>query len=122
VVILLYASAAILGWNVKEWLRGSTTPLFVAMGISAVVGGVFRGHLVFTQWMNPAGLQQERRRAMPATLIVDCVMGLALAVDGFLLSAKEPLTAVLAFGLAVLIVLARTLLEPATTRAAFGDV
>jgi serine/threonine protein kinase len=122
IVVGLYASAAIFGWNVKEWLHGPTTALFITMGIGAVVGGVFRGHLVFTQWMNPGGLHRERRRAMPATLTVDCIMGLALAIDGLMLSASEPLMAVLAFGLAAIIVLARILLEPATTHAAFGRV
>jgi predicted Ser/Thr protein kinase len=122
VVIALYIVASVAAWQIKEWLHGLTTTMFVIVGIASAVGGVFRGHLVFTERMNRRQLAGERRRADPVTGLMDVVIALALGVDGLMLSGDEPLTAVLLFGLAVGIGLARFVLERATAAAAFGEV
>jgi hypothetical protein len=121
VIVVLYAVATTAGWQIKEWLGGPPTYLFVAMGIAATTGGVFRGHLLFTERVNRPHLTAERGRADKVTAIVDVIMAVALASDGLMLIGAEPLTAVLLFALAVGMVLARFVLERATTTAAFGD-
>ena len=94
--------------------------LFIALGVGSAIGGVLRGHLVFTEHFNRQNLAGERRRAAAALMIVDVLMALALVADATMLVAW-PLTAVLTMGLGVGIALAALVLEPATTRAVLGD-
>jgi hypothetical protein len=119
-VLGLYFVAAAVAWQLKEWQPGVGTPLFTVVGVAATVGGVFRGHLLFTERMNRRSFAAERRRADPITLIVDLIIALALAVDGLMLQ-KRPLAAVLTIGLAVGFALTRLLLERSTAAAAFGE-
>ena len=98
-----------------------TLAIFIALGAAATVGGVFRGHLVFTERMNRAYLAAERARAQRATRTVDLLASLLLMVDGVIVASFRALPSVLTVSLAVGITLAALVLEPATTRAAFGD-
>jgi serine/threonine-protein kinase len=119
VVIALYLVAAALAWEVKEWQQGITVAVFVAIGSAGAAGGVFRGHLVFTEQFNPGGLEEERRRAGPITMAVDLLVALGLAIDGSTLMPTHPVWAVMTMALAIGIALTRLVLEPATTAAAF---
>ena len=67
-----------------------------------------------------AGFSAERRRATPATLIIDLLIALALVADGVIMSQARPLAAVLTLALGVGIGLARVVVEPSTTTATFG--
>ncbi len=116
----LYLLASIAAWLIKEWHQGATG-VFLAVGALATAGGMFRGHLVFTEQMNPSGFAAERRRAGPVTVFVDLAIALALGGAGLLIARQRPLAAVLTIGLAVGIALARLLVEPTTTAAAFED-
>jgi serine/threonine protein kinase len=117
----LYVGGAWLGWHVKEWVAApATVSLFIALGVGAAIGGVLRGHLVFTEQINRKNLLSERRRASRALVIVDVLIAVALAADGVMLT-TWPLTAVLTMGLGIGIALAALVLEPATTKAALGD-
>ena len=121
VIIGIYLVASSLGWKIKEWVNvPATVSLFIALGVGAAIGGVLRGHLVFTEHFNRQNLAGERRRAATALMVVDVLMALALAADATTLFAW-PLTAVLTMGLGVGIALAALVLEPATTRAVLGD-
>ena len=60
--IALYFIACVLLWQIKEWQPGVTTALFVAVRRQHG-GGVFSGHLLFTERVNDPGLTAERRRA-----------------------------------------------------------
>jgi protein kinase-like protein len=121
-IVGLYLAASILSWRIKEWIETPiTVSLFLALGTAATVGGVLRGHLVFTERMNRALLAHERGRTARATLMVDLLIGAILFVDGVIIGSMKALPAVLALSLALGIVLAALVLEPATTRAAFGD-
>ena len=116
-----YLVASSLGWQIKEWVNvPATVSLFIALGVGSAIGGVLRGHLVFTEHFNRRNLAAERRRAAAALMIVDVLMALALVADATMLVAW-PLTAVLTMGLGVGIALAALVLEPATTRAVLGD-
>ena len=89
-------------------------------GRGAAIGGVLRGHLVFTQYFDWRNLPAEHRRARRALLLVDVLIGSTLVVDAILL-ARWPLTAVFTLATGILVALAALVLEPATTRAALGD-
>jgi predicted Ser/Thr protein kinase len=121
VIIGLYLGAATLGWQIKEWVKVPTTEsLFIALGVGAAIGGVLRGHLVFTEQINRRNLGAERRRAAPALIVMDVLMAIALVVDATKLAAW-PLTELLTMALGVAITMAALVLEPATTKAALGD-
>jgi serine/threonine-protein kinase len=122
VIGALYIAAATLAWQIKEWFETPVTvALFLALGAGATIGGVLRGHLVFTERMNRRWLTWERRRTGRATLLLDLLMCAMLFVDGVLIASRRALPAVSALSLALGIVLAALVLEPATTTAAFGD-
>ena len=55
----------------------------------------------------------------PVTLALDLLLAAALAADGLALAPVRELAAALAVALAIGLALARLVLEPATTRAAF---
>jgi serine/threonine protein kinase len=123
VVILLYIGAAASAWQMKEWLETPlTVSLFLALGAGATIGGVLRGHLVFTDWVNPKHLIEEWRRTERARLVLDLLFASLLFVDAVLIARVGALPAVFALSLALGIALAALVLEPATTRAAFGDI
>jgi hypothetical protein len=111
--------ASAIGWQVKEWQHGFADTMFLVIGILATAGGIFRGHLMFTERMNSAGFEAERRRARPITLGADLVIAIALVVDGLAVNPTRPLASVLTIALAVGIALAAVVLEPTTTAAAF---
>jgi hypothetical protein len=122
VIIALYFAASVVAWQIKAWIETPVTlAIFIALGAAATVGGVFRGHLVFTERMNRAYLAAERARAQRATRTVDLLASLLLMVDGVIVASFRALPSVLTVSLAVGITLAALVLEPATTKAAFGD-
>jgi serine/threonine protein kinase len=121
IVVGLYVVAAWLGWQIKEWVKLPVTVwFFIGLGAGAATGGVLRGHLVFTEYLNRRNLPTERRRVARALVVVDVLMGSALVVDAVMLAAW-PLTAVLTIALGIVIALAALVLEPATTKATLED-
>jgi hypothetical protein len=123
VMIVLYFVASVLAWQVKEWQPGAAGRVFLAIGVAATIGAVFRGHLLFTERLVGSGdseFSAQRRRATPATLIADLLIALALLADGVIMSQQRPLAAVLTLALGVGIGLARVVVEPSTTTATFG--
>jgi predicted Ser/Thr protein kinase len=122
VAMVLYVIATARAWQIKEWLRMPVSLwAFVLMGIAASVGGIVRGHLVFTDVMNQQHLASELRRTRRAVLFADILMAATLAADALLLASLQPLAAVLTICVAIGIALASILMEPATTSAVFGD-
>jgi serine/threonine protein kinase len=122
VIIVLYIIASAWSWQIKAWIElPVTVGIFLALGALSTINGVLRGHLVFTELMNRSYLGAERRRARRATLGLDLLIGALLVVDGILLAGTRALPAVLTIALALGIVLAAIVLEPATTKAAFGE-
>jgi len=122
VVGVLYIVAAVLSWQIKEWIETPVTvSIFLALGACATIGGVLRGHLAFTDWMNRAQLIAERKRTAHATRLLDFTASVLLFADAALLAHHRALPAVFALSLALAIALAAVLLEPATTLAAFGE-
>jgi len=122
VAMVLYTIATAQAWYIKEWLREPTALwAFVVMGIVAAVGGIVRGHLVFTDIMNRARLRSELARTQRVRLFTDVLIAALLTIDALLLASQAPLTTVLTIALATGIMLAAVLMEPATTEALFGE-
>jgi serine/threonine protein kinase len=123
VAIALYTIASAHAWQIKEWFRDPISLwVFVAVGIAGSVGGIIRGHLIFTDVMNRPHLTSELARTKILRLCTDVLMAALLAIDALLLiDSKEPLTAVLTIALATGIALAAVLMEPTTTAALLGE-
>jgi serine/threonine protein kinase len=122
VAIVLYTIAAAHGWQIKEWLRELISLwVFVGLGIAGSVGGIIRGHLVFTDIMNRPHLISELARTRRVRLFTDLLIAALLTVDALMLISSLPLTAVLTMALATGITLAAVLMEPATTAALLGE-
>jgi serine/threonine protein kinase len=122
VIAVLYIAGATLAWQIKEWVETPVTvAIFLALGAAATIGGVLRGHLVFTALMNHAQLTIERRRTRRATRLLDLLTAVLLFGDAGIVAATRALPAVFALALALGIALASVVLEPATTAAAFGE-
>jgi len=122
-IVALYAVAATLAWQIKEWTKTDpsiSTALFFALGAASTIGALLRGHVVFTQRVNRAGLASERMRAGRATRLVDVFVSVMLFADGLLIT-DRPLPSVMTLSLGLGILLAALVVEPATTRAAFGE-
>ena len=121
-IVLLYATAATLGWQLKEWVETPVTVgIFLALGAAATVAGVLRGHLVFTDLMNRSRLTIERRRTRHAIRWLDLLTALLLLADAAIVARTRALPAVFAIALALGIAVASLVLEPATIAAAFGE-
>jgi serine/threonine-protein kinase len=121
-VVVLQVASAVLAWQIKEWVETPmTVALFLALGAAATIGGVLRGHLVFSEWFNRASLARERRRTGGAIRLLDLVTAALLFGDAVLIAGVRALPAVFALSAAVCLALASLVLEPATTAAAFGD-
>jgi eukaryotic-like serine/threonine-protein kinase len=121
-LMVLYVLATTRGWHIKELIRAQPTLwVFLLMGVGASVGGIIRGHLIFTDVVNRSHLPSELRRTRRVLLFTDVLMSALLAVDALLLASLQPLNAVLTICVAVGIALAAILMEPATTAAVFGD-
>jgi eukaryotic-like serine/threonine-protein kinase len=122
VIAVLYVVAATLAWQLKEWIETPVTVgIFLALGAAATIGGVLRGHLVFTELMNRSRLTTERRRTHRATRLLDLLTALLLFIDAAIVARIGALPAVFTLALALGIALASLVLEPATTAAAFGE-
>jgi hypothetical protein len=117
----LYIVSAVVGWRIKEGIgTPATVSIFVALGMGGTIGGVLRGHLLFTERMNRSNLAGERRRVARTITFVDVLLGAALVADATLVAPGGPVAAVLTMSLGLGLALAALVLETATTRAAFG--
>jgi len=121
-IIVIYVIAAAVAWQIKDWIETPVTvAIFIAGGAVATIGGVFRGHWLFTEQMNRAYLSQERRRVARVTVLVDVLFAALLLADAVIVARVRALPGVFTVSLAVGVALAALVLEPATTRAAFGE-
>jgi len=122
VMAMLYVVAATFSWQIKEWIETPiTVSIFLALGACSTIGGVLRGHLVFTDWMNRAHLIAERKRTSRATRLLDVTTSVLLFADAALVAHQRALPAVFTLSLALGISLAALVLEPATNVAVFGE-
>src|SRR5262249_51498683 len=101
-IMLLYIVAGTIAWASKDayagWLSRS---LFVTLGIGAAIGGIGRGHLLFTERMNRVRLGAEQHRTRPFIVAADFVVAGALCAAGLIIASTAPLWAVLTIALGV---------------------
>ena len=122
VIALLYVAGAVLGWQIKEWVETPVTvAIFLALGATATIGGILRGHLVFTSVMTPMRLSRERQRTRGATRLLDLAAAALLFGHAASIGGTRALPAVFALALGLGLAVASLVLEPATTAAAFGE-
>src|SRR5258705_3126141 len=101
--------------------RRGAVCFFASGEATATIGGVLRGHLVFTSVMNYPRLTTERRRTRRPIAWLDGLTAVLLLADAAIVAGTGVLPAVFALSLGLGIALASLVLEPATTAAAFGD-
>jgi eukaryotic-like serine/threonine-protein kinase len=119
IALSLYFVASALAWQIKEWRHGFADPSFIFVAVLSTIGGFFRGHLLFTERMNPPAFNAERLRARPITVAVDLFLAAILALEGWQLTSVRPLAGTLTIALSIGLALTRLVIEPTTTRAAF---
>jgi predicted Ser/Thr protein kinase len=122
IIFVLYVAGAANGWRIKAWLDTALTlGLFLALGAATTLGGVLRGHLMFTERVNPRGFARERRRTAPALRAFDLIVAALMVGDGLAIAGRSALTAAVTLSLGLGLAAAALVLEPSTTAAAFGD-
>ena len=103
--------AAVLAWQIKDWIETPVTVGDVSWRSAprATIGGVLRGHLVFTELDEPARrLGRERQRTAPVLGWSICCSRRCCSCDGVVdRSATRALPAVFTLSLALGIALAR---------------
>jgi hypothetical protein len=121
-VSMLYVLMMYPVWRVRVWLTQPWGTLFVlAMLACAATSTTLRLHLWFTSRSCPSELSAERRRVRAWTRACDAGLTLALLAATFQLGIDHQAIAVLFVTVAIGIALAAFVIEPTTTRAAFGS-
>jgi hypothetical protein len=103
-------------WTV---LRG--TLLFVAGLIGVVVANALRWHSLFAVHLNRSAWREERARSAPWIRAGDVLFVGALAVVGVLALLVPKSWGILLVAAAAAVLVSFAVIEPATTREAFGD-
>lgn len=121
-IFVAYATCAVIGWRIKDRVETPVTvALFLALGATATIGAVLRGHLMFTDRVNRRHFARERRRTAPAMRRLDLIVAALMVLDGLAIAGRSALSAVIALSLGLGLAVAALVLEPSTTAAAFGD-
>lgn len=108
-------------WRVKQWLGGVEGSLFFFPALIAVgVAANLRFHLWFTSSRYRTELFEQRRKAAPWIRWADWLFVLVLAVCAVRIHTMHAIIATLLMSVAVGALVASTLIEPTTTRAALG--
>ncbi len=110
-------------WAVQGSLTGpSGLALFIPAAGAAAALVTLRAHLWFTSRFSPGHLARQHRRARPWIWLAEGLfLGLLFLGAAAVAPAHRALAALLAFA-GVTLALVSAIVEPATTRAAFGDL
>ena len=109
-------------WLARNVIGGQVgNAVFVTVLAAAIVAVTLRLHLWFTSRFYPAELGWARARATPWMLVSDAILASGLVVAGVLVGDARPALAVIEIAVAVGAATAFAVVEPATTRAAFGQ-
>ena len=121
-VTIAYALLLVPVWFARKWTGGTAGPLlFLGALVAVIVAGTLRLHLWFTYRSAPSEWSAARDRSSRPIRLADFGFVLILvACAGFVLESHGDI-AILLVGIAVAVLLSAIVIEPATTRAAFGD-
>jgi predicted Ser/Thr protein kinase len=121
-VSVVYAAMLWPAWLARGSIGGTAgNALFVAVLTAAIVAITLRLHLWFTSRFYPAELDWARERARRWVTSADLMLSAGLILAGGLLGDTRPTLAVLQIAVGIGTASASLLVEPATTRAAFGS-
>jgi len=121
-VSIVYAVMVWPTWLARNVIGGQAgNAVFVTVLAAAIVAVTLRLHLWFTSRSYSAELGWARARAAGWTLVSDAIFAMGLVVAGVLVGDARPALAVIEIAVAVAAATAFAVIEPATTRAAFGQ-
>jgi serine/threonine-protein kinase len=107
-------------WSVRAWIGGTAGALlFYLTLVAAIVAGTMRLHLWFTSRFYMGELAAQRARLGPWIRLAEAGFVLLLLAAGAAMAGTRAGTATLLVSIAVGSVIGFTVIEPATTRAAF---
>jgi hypothetical protein len=109
-------------WLVRDWVGGRPgLALFLVGLVAALAAIILRWHLLFTVREYPQEWPAQRRRSVPWLRVADALLVLVLFVAGASVSFSTSVaTGAGLIAAAVVLLLTFTVIEPATTRAAWG--
>jgi len=108
-------------WFARTTMGGKESIfLFVAALASVITASTLRLHLMFTVRSYPAEREAQQRSTRPWILIADALFAVSLAVGGFEVLGPHATVGLTLISASIAVVLSSTVIEPATTRAAFG--
>ena len=119
VILAMYVVAALSAWSIHELVGTVGRSGFAAVTMLGTIGGIFRGHLLFTE------RQLDRRPFSRASPLSDATprrrpaAGRRACRRRFWISATVPVRGALVSALGLGFALARMVLERSTTRAVF---
>ena len=117
-----YAGLAVLMGLARSWFGGPLEQGVFFGTLGAVVAAcVLRLHLWFTAASMPGEWRRQHRSAIPWLKAADAAFAAGLVVMGLLVMADSEETAAVLVCAGVICALSFALIEPATTRAAFGE-
>jgi len=106
-------------WMTRPWSASQVgQSLFFVAVVGALGAGILRVHLWFTLRSFPADWFGQRKRAGIWIRLADATLGITALTAGVIYGTGHPRAAALFVGSAVGILVAFTIIEPATTRAA----
>jgi len=109
-------------WLARLTMASRTGMLLFVAGLAAVItASTLRLHLVFTVRSYPAEREQQQRSTRHWIRGSDALFGLSMVVAGFSVLDQHASIALTLISASIAIVISTTVIEPATTRAAFGN-
>jgi eukaryotic-like serine/threonine-protein kinase len=123
VVTALYLLMLYPAWRVRIWLPEPWGIVFMFLVLTcAAVAATVRLHLWFTMRFYPSELTIQRYRARSWTRASDLGFSVTLLLAASAIAVNHPEIATLLVAVSVAASLSSFLIEPATTRAAFGEL
>jgi len=108
-------------WLARAGIPGRPGVLLFVTGVGAVIAAVtLRLHLWFTVKSYPAEWALQRAHSRPWLTLADTIFVFVLAAGGLAIAGEDETTATVLVASAVATLVSFTIIEPATTRAAFG--
>lgn len=109
-------------WQVQRWTPGALgDAVFVAASAAAVTVATLRFHLAFTSRYYPRELPAQRARSRPWIVVGELLFIVVLLAGAAAVATPHRAFAALLAGAGIALALASAIIEPATTRAAFGE-
>lgn len=111
----------IAAWWVAAWVGSPVRfPLFLGLLVCGVSAGTLRAHLLFVEWTRPHTIHGELRRLTPWLRVLEVTLGAAVGVSALAVGPDHPVASTLLLVAAAITTVSIFVMEPATTRSAFG--